>query len=562
MGDIEKLIATRIHPRVTEKTEIWKLIADSYVGGLQYIGAGHLFKYPKEGRTEYAVRAKRSVFFNHIQPICDTLAGFIFSNDIDRKFPTELNYIESKASKQKDLNSYMHSVAIQSLQYTVGTLVESPSDAADFKTMADRREAGKNPYLTLYFPWQIRDFSFDDKGELLWIILDNTFLENKDPLKKAEKKEIFGLWERDTYKEIEKKKNEKDQDEYVQTNFIEHNLGKVPFVFHNFRDMNDDIIAESPVEDMALLDRAIYNFLSCFDEMIHAGTFKMLFVPVEKKDDIPQDVIASGVQSLSIFPYNGKLPSSPKYDGVGLQDVEPFIKAVEMYLKEIFSKVGLDKDQEKAYVQSGIAKKMEFKRCESLLRLGAKQLEQSEVQIFKILSLWEDLKDPQIEIKYQTKFTEEDIESTLTRLYESMALPIKAISDKAIKEIAKKTFAYMPEAELKEFLASIEAELKAKDKASEAKGGASTDAVEQESQARLRGTVGGVDGILAIQEGVAAGTTDYEAGVSILMEIYGFDREKAVRILGTPGKKKTDGYPINNGNTPKGNQNDNQTNQN
>lgn len=502
MGDIEKLIATRIHPRVTEKTEIWKLIADSYVGGLQYIKAGHLFKYPKEGGNEHKARAARSVFFNHIQPICDTLAGFIFSNTIERKIPANLSYIETKASKQKDLNSYMHSVAIQSLQYTVGTLVESPDDAREYKTMADRKDAGKNPYLTLYFPWQIRDFSFDDKGELIWIILDNTFLENKDPLKKAEKKEVFGLWERDTYKEIEKKKNEKDQDEYIQTNFIEHNLGKVPFVFHNFRDMNDDIIAESPVEDMALLDRAIYNFLSCFDEMIHSGTFKMLFVPVEKKGDIPDDVINSGVGNLTVFPYNGKLPTSPKFDGSGLEDVEPFIKAVEMYLKEIFSKVGLDKDQEKAYVQSGIAKKMEFKRCESLLRLGAKQLEQSEVQIMKILCLWENIegKDPKIEIKYQTNFNEEDIDSTLTRLYESMALPIKAITDKAITEIAKKTFSYMPEEELKVFLASIEAELKAKIKTT------------KPTQAEI-------------------------------------DAERAAR-------------ETNNGKTPKGNQNDNPTNQN
>src|SRR5690606_25040291 len=42
------------------------------------------------------------------------------------------------------------------------------------------------------------------------------------------------------------------------------------------------------------------------------------------------------------------------------------------------------------------------------------------------------------------------------------------------------------------------------------------------AQAQLRGSVGGVQGILAIQQSVAQGTTDYDAAIGILTVVYGF----------------------------------------
>lgn len=60
------------------------------------------------------------------------------------------------------------------------------------------------------------------------------------------------------------------------------------------------------------------------------------------------------------------------------------------------------------------------------------------------------------------------------------------------------------------------------------------EAVRAESQARLKGTVGGVQGVLAIQASVSAGTTQYEAGVEILKDIYGYSDEQARKILGEP----------------------------
>jgi len=53
-----------------------------------------------------------------------------------------------------------------------------------------------------------------------------------------------------------------------------------------------------------------------------------------------------------------------------------------------------------------------------------------------------------------------------------------------------------------------------------------------DAQANLRGTVGGVQGILLIQQGIAAGTTSQESAIATMVEIYGFSEAKASEILG------------------------------
>jgi hypothetical protein len=60
--------------------------------------------------------------------------------------------------------------------------------------------------------------------------------------------------------------------------------------------------------------------------------------------------------------------------------------------------------------------------------------------------------------------------------------------------------------------------------------------VEAEAKAKLKGTVGGVQGLLQIQDSVSKGITDYEAAVVMLFEIYGFDDKTARALLGDKQK--------------------------
>ena len=59
-----------------------------------------------------------------------------------------------------------------------------------------------------------------------------------------------------------------------------------------------------------------------------------------------------------------------------------------------------------------------------------------------------------------------------------------------------------------------------------------------QAQAQLKGSVGGVQSLLEVQASYVSGTTTYEAAIAILDLIFGFNREQAIRLLGTPTVKE------------------------
>lgn len=59
-----------------------------------------------------------------------------------------------------------------------------------------------------------------------------------------------------------------------------------------------------------------------------------------------------------------------------------------------------------------------------------------------------------------------------------------------------------------------------------------------EAQATLRGSVGGVTSLLAIQASIATGMTEKDAGVSMIVNIYGFAKEQAEEMIGNPAPKE------------------------
>lgn len=88
---------------------------------------------------------------------------------------------------------------------------------------------------------------------------------------------------------------------------------------------------------------------------------------------------------------------------------------------------------------------------------------------------------------------------------------------------------------------AILAELENQDAASAAAafGGIAPEEVENEAKANLRGSAAGVQGLISIQNSVSVGTTDYQSGLNMLYEIYGYDETTAKKLLGNPKPQPT-----------------------
>ncbi len=436
-----KLMRNRLHPRVKAKSDLWKeLIRKTYIGGKEYTSGKFLDKYPRENDLSYTARRDRSVFFNHTAPLVDQLVGFVFEEKPQRIFPEKLQYLITNASRGKSLDAFMYRVCVSILLYPIGVLVDSPSfDPEEIKSDADRQEAGIQCFAVLYFPWEIRDLACDDAGELEWILLDNSFVDKSNPMEPEKPHTMYRLWTREFFQDFEYYK-QGEKDTAVVHEPVFHNLGVVPIVFGNSRDTDDEQLGESVFEDIALLDKLFYNTYSAMDEGLVAGSFKMCFFPIETINDLPGEIQKEGLGALAVIPFNGKLANKPYFDGSGMGEIQNFITVLQFLLREMFTKVGLSRDDDKPFVQSGAAKQYEFRKTEAILRVVAEQLENIEHSIFYFASKWEKIESPDIDITYNKIFNREDVETTLQRLYEVMALPIRRIQDEAIKLITEKVF--------------------------------------------------------------------------------------------------------------------------
>lgn len=63
---------------------------------------------------------------------------------------------------------------------------------------------------------------------------------------------------------------------------------------------------------------------------------------------------------------------------------------------------------------------------------------------------------------------------------------------------------------------------------------AATSDKQADAQAALKGSVGGVTALIALQQSVSAGTTTFNSAVQIIETIYGIDRETAIKMVGDP----------------------------
>ncbi|RHX84714.1 YlbF family regulator [Leptospira stimsonii] len=447
-----EIILKRRHPDISSKLSAWELILDSFLGGLSYIDKNHLFQYSKENSFSYENRKKRSVFINHTSPIVEALTGLIFDTTPTRDIPDSIKPFLENVNHRQSIDEFMQEVATKSLLCTCAVLVDSPVfDPETVKTQADVTEQGLRPYCVLYDIGQIRDFSIDEKGYLLWVLLDNSYLEDEDPFQERTKIVQYRLWTKEYYQDFTRNKDGK----ILASELVPHSLGRVPLVFVSWSDNESGPINQTIFEDIAIIDRKIYNLLSVEDEVIYSGAFKVFIYP----GVLPEKLEKEGIGSLSFITYDKESSSAPSFIGPGIEDLTGLGIVVERLCKKILQKVGLDKDQEKTGPQSGIAKSLEFREAKAFLHSGATRLEKCEKEIFELFALWQktSVSKDQIKISYQKKFETIDIAETvktLLSIFES--LNYSAVKKKIAKEIVNKVFSDLSETEKSKLYSEID----------------------------------------------------------------------------------------------------------
>ncbi|MDL2284438.1 phage portal protein, partial [Oxalobacter sp. OttesenSCG-928-P03] len=396
-----KGLVTRRHPEYAALVAHWQFMKSCYDGGREWF-SDNIFKYLKEGESEFKDRLERCYRFNHTREVVDLVNKYIFKMEIARSKDAP-SYVQDfwKGTTLNGLpiKDYMKHISERTSIYGRIWIVVDNNNTGEIRTVADEKRANVRVHSYTVSPDNVCDLSYDEKGELNWILIHEQERDDEDPLNSTgDVIDRFRLWERNQWTLFRLKKdggskpesrfalttNESlaamDTDKVLNGYTVDvdgphaHTFGRVP-VFPA-----DNIVSSEPykapalIDDVAYLDRAVANYLSNLDAIIQDQTFSQLVIPAQAIADTgnTKDALIE-MGTNRILSYDASGGGKPEYISPDVKQADLILRVVNKIINEIYHSVGLAGERTKEDNamgidnSSGVAKAYDFERVNSLL---------------------------------------------------------------------------------------------------------------------------------------------------------------------------------------------------
>lgn len=394
-----RALIKRRHPQYEDHYKHWCFLEQTYDGGRDWF-PNNIFRYLKEGDQEYKDRIDRAYRFNHTREVVDLTNKYLFKQNIARKddeAPEAVkNFWKSCTRNGIGIKEFARQIGKQTSIYgRVAIVVDRTTPIGEVRSKADERRANVKTYAYIVPPEQILDYSYDEQGELNWILLLEQHRDDSDYLTSSGKVQIrYRLWTKHEWLLIEETKG-KNGKKALTVSGAAHDLGKVPVILADHIISDDLYVTPSMIDDIAYLDRAVANYLSNLDAVIQDQTFSQLAIPsqaIGAEDDSKSKMIEVGTKR--IFTYDGEHGSKPEYISPDVKQAQLILDAINKIINEIYHTVGLAGERTKQDNavgidnSSGVAKAYDFERVNALLAAKADSLEFIENKIIDIVLAW------------------------------------------------------------------------------------------------------------------------------------------------------------------------------
>lgn len=466
-------LVTRVHPDYKELGEHWAFLESTYEGGRAWFSE-NIFKYHKEGDSEFEDRVKRAYRFNHTREIVDLVNKYLWRSEIERS-STVPSYIadfwKSATLEGLGIQEYMQIVSRNASIFGVVWVVVDNSQPSTAISIADQKQAGGKIYSYFVKPQFVKDFAFGEDGKISWVLIEESFRDDSDPFSSTGTvSSRWRLWTRTHAYLIERVNattgGSKPQEVvYKIVNETNHDLGEVP-VFPAFHLMGAERhIAPSMISDIAYLDRACANYLSNLDAIIQDQTFSQLAMPAQgviPGDDTYTKLVEVGTKRIFLFDAEGGI--APFYLSPDVKQAELIITAIKQIINEIYHSVGVAGERTKQDNSmgidnsSGVAKAYDFERVNALLVSKGKAMQYVENEICRLIKLWnsEDASEREELVTYTDNYDIRGLNDELdlsTRL-EMIQTPM-IMRQEQLKRLVAKMWPQLDEAKKKEIESAI-----------------------------------------------------------------------------------------------------------
>lgn len=386
------ILAEREHPLVADNLPLWNLYMDAIRGGKNFVNDENLFSHRLEDSDDFTEREDRGYFLNYCESIPNLFNVYIFKEKIGRPPDDMLDpFRKNVDGRGMTISEFVNRVGFFSSVFgAMHVLVDMPSSNKEILSKRDVKENKLQPYCTLVYPQQLKDWSIDSQGNLRWIVIENTYYYDEDPTIEREDEKHYKLITRDEWRIEDSEGNPAKLAEGVP-NSGTNALGVVPLVTLYHKDMDDDKVGESMLKDIVYINRIIMNWCSCIDEQVERNTFSQLVVPdsgslAEESESGDDPLHKIGTSSIWTFPADAGQP--PQFISPNVSNIEIIWKLVVDHIKEIYRIAGLIGSSDDMYVsRSGRAAQMGFLGVNSALADKAKKYQKFENELSRLVYL-------------------------------------------------------------------------------------------------------------------------------------------------------------------------------
>lgn len=393
-----RTLIERRHPQYTDMYGHWCFLEQTYDGGRDWFNT-NVFRYIKEGDREYHDRLSRAYRFNHTREVVDLIVKYLFKQNIvrnDKDAPESVQEFWKKSTRNgQSIKDFARQIAKKSAIYGRVGIVIDRTTAQGVVSKADEKAAGVSTYGYVVPPEQLLDYSYDDKGDLNWILIQEIVRDDQDPMASSGVQTVrYRLWTKQAWLLLEEQGKGRKK-KVVVVGSGEHGLGEVPVILADHIISDDLYVAPAMIDDIAYLDRAVANYLSNLDAIIQDQTFSQLAMPAQNTlpgSDNYSTMLEMGTKR--VFLYDGEGGTAPFYLSPDVKQASILLDVINKIINEIYHTVGLAGERTKQDNSlgidnsSGVAKAYDFERVNALLAAKADSMEMIEQKIVRLVALW------------------------------------------------------------------------------------------------------------------------------------------------------------------------------
>lgn len=394
------------HQLYLKNRDRWQFLYESFVGGKEYRDAGHLTRYALESDGEYAQRLKNTPLDNQCASVVDTYNSFLFRKEPDRDFETWEGmwdveaFLEDCDYEGRTFDDFMKEVATWSSVFGhVWLILTKPNVGAE--TLAQEQAMGLRPYINLMTPLVVSDFTWQRRPTGEYELVYLKYVEEV-----IDRLQVVKVWRKETIETWEM--NQVDRTANLRS--VEPNgLGMIPAVLvYNQRSIEKGI-GVSDINDIADIQKMIYNMLSENEQAVRLGTHPTLVVP-------PTAQVGAGAGAMIILQEGsdpGLNPYALEFSGAAVGSIHSTIQKLVESIDRMANTGGVRATESRT--MSGVALETEFQLLNARLSTKADNLELAEEQIWKLFGRYQG-REWEGEIEYPNSFNIRDINREIEQL--------------------------------------------------------------------------------------------------------------------------------------------------